>query len=80
MQYTKTPGGYDVSFEFSGETFPVGYIRINLAIEEVYSYTDTLFGEPTLIFRHCYLSDLQDNISDYYSSRDSIHAIEQRWR
>jgi hypothetical protein len=79
MNYTITNTGYAVFYDFAGESYPVGIIHINESIEEAYTYTDTLFNSAEIVLRHCYLSDLHDAVSDYYSSRDTIGAIEEKW-
>lgn len=79
MNYTTTKTGYNVFYQFSGELYPVGIIYMGDSIEEIYAYTDTLFNRSEIVVRHCYLSDLQDAISHYYSSRDTISAIEEKY-
>lgn len=79
MNYTITKPGYDVFYDFAGEGFRVGYILCTGTTNKIYSYTDTLFYEPAVVLCSLSLSDLQDDISDYYSSRDTIGAIEEKW-
>lgn len=79
MNYTQTDTGYDVFFDFAGETYRVGSIHLTETVKPSYSYTDRLFHPSVAILHSHSLSHLKDTISAYYSSRDSIGAIEDRW-
>lgn len=68
MYYTATPTGYTLSLEYQGKLLIAGHISVNQSIEETYGYTDCLFHKNQLILRHCYLSDLKDNIFEHYST------------
>jgi hypothetical protein len=79
MTYISTETSFDVLFDFAGESRPVGFIRTNAA-EASYSYTDTLFhSSAMIILQSCSLSFLKEAISAYYSGRDTIGAIEDKW-
>lgn len=79
MYYTATESGYDVFYDFSGEHYHVGFIRIENK-PRVFMYSDTLFHTSCDVLHKRSLSQLKDAISHFYSSRNSIEIIEEKWR
>lgn len=80
MKYKKVnENEFMTIYEFSGEDVIVGFLHIdNNKKGKIFLFKDFLFKSEAILIDNS-LSKLQDQISNYYSTRDTIAKIENEF-